>query len=145
MANGSAENDSIENVSINKNDLVIATEKGCTEEELKIGDIIVYKSNKKVKFGEIININDIVGERQYVAKATNNYYPDNEPILVGQIIGKVKVNIPFLGLVLNILQSKVTTLIIIVFLILRYSYNRYIYKVKVDRKRKRMKQESMLK
>lgn len=134
----SMENDSMES-KITKNDLVIANENGATEKELQIGDIIVYSRNSQIKISEIINIKNIDGKIQYITKATNNYNPDNEPVRIGQIIGKVQSNIPFLGLILKILGSRITTGLFIILLIVRFVYNRYTYKMRVNRKKKKMK------
>ncbi len=111
---------------INENDLVIV--KKVDEKELKEGDIIAYKINNKTRINKIIN-----KEKEYTTKSNKNYYPDIEKVTNNQIIGKKVVNIHFLGIVLEILQSKITSVFIFLSLLLKFSYNNYIYKKKKQR------------
>ena len=127
---------------INKNDLVIVKGKNTKEKELKVNDIIIYNRNGKIIISKIFNIKNVDGKSQYITKANNNYYPDNVPVFYEQIIGEVHKSIPFLGLIISILQSKITTLIFIILLILKFLYNTYIYKMKINRKKK--KQQSSI-
>ena len=82
---------------INKNDLVIVKE--VEDKNLQKGDIIAYEVNGKIR------INKIIDEQEgYMTKSNRNYYPDIEKITINQIVGKKIVNIPLLGLVLELLQ-----------------------------------------
>ena len=133
----SMENDSMED-EIRKNALIITSKKDCNEKELKMNDIIVYEMNAKVKTSKIINIQNTDGKKQYITKANNNYYPDNESVVVEQMIGKLELQINSLGTIIKILQSKITTLIIIILLILKFAYNKFTYKTKVRRRKKKI-------
>lgn len=104
---------------INKNSLVIM--KKVDENNLKIGDIIAYQVNAKVRINKIIN-----NDKEYTTKSNLNFYPDIEKIPYNQIIGKKVAIISNCGFFCNILQSKVTTLIILIFLCLKFLYYRYL-------------------
>ncbi len=124
---------------INKNDLVIINRNKLIESELKEKDTIVYERNNQVRITKIHIIKTTNGNTQYITKAINNYYFDNEPVTFEQIMGKVQIVIPSFGLVLKVLQSKIITLISIILLVLKFSYNRYTYKMKLKRRIKKQK------
>lgn len=124
---------------INKNDLVIINRNKLIESELKEKDTIVYERNNQVRITKIHIIKTTNGNIQYITKAINNYYFDNEPVTFEQIMGKVQIVIPSFGLVLKVLQSKIITLISIILLVLKFSYNRYTYKMKLKRRIKKQK------
>ena len=132
------ENDLMED-EISKNALIITNDDELDTNDLEIDDTIVYEKNSKIKIAKIISVQANDGKTQYIVKAIKNYYPDNEPVVIGQIIGKVQLNIPVLGVFIKILQSKITTSIIIILLILKLLYNRYTYKMKIERKKKKIK------
>lgn len=132
------ENDLMED-EISKNALIITNDDELDTNDLEIDDTIVFEKNSKIKIAKIINVQADDGKTQYIVKAIKNYYPDNEPVVIGQIIGKVQLNIPVLGVFIKILQSKITTSIIIILLILKLLYNRYTYKMKIERKKKKIK------
>lgn len=120
---------------INKNDLIIAKE--VEENELKEGDIIVYDFNGQIIVSKVYKIND----GKYMTKLNQGYYLNREEINYSQIIGKVIKCLPFLGIVLAILQKKVMSIIVIVLLILLYNYNNYLSEKKLERYRKKRRIE----
>lgn len=115
---------------INKNDLVIIKE--VKNNQLKEGDIIAYEINNNIRINKITNIKEKI-----TTKFNQNYYYDIEQITSEQIIGKKIINIPFLGILLNILQSQITSFFIFFFLILGVFYNKYIYEKRIQRFRKK--------
>lgn len=121
---------------INKNDLVIV--KKVDEKELQEGDIIAYTVNGKIRINKIIN-----KQKEFTTKSNKNYYPDIEKIASNQIIGKKVANVHFLGFVLEILQSKITSIFVIIFLLLKFSYNNYMYQKKKERAIKKKKLEKI--
>lgn len=123
---------------INKNDLVIVKE--VDNKDLQNGDIIAYEVNGKIRINKIIYYE----QDGYATKSNKNYYPDIEKTTINQIVGKKIVNIPFLGVVLEVLQSKVTSVFTLLFLILSFWYNRYIYIKKKERGRKKKRIEKDL-
>ena len=116
----------------NKNALVIV--KKVNEKDLKEGDIIAYQVHGQTKINKIFNITD----EGYKTKYNQAYYLDIETVNYNQIIGKVIVNIPVIGILLEILQSKVTSIIICIILFMLYNYNNYKADKKIERKRKKL-------
>lgn len=117
---------------INSGDLVIV--KMTKSKDLHEGDIIAYTVNGKTRINKILKIN----KDEYVTKSNKNYNPDIEKITYNEVIGKVVCCISFLGAVIGILQSKITTVCILLFLVLYLLYNKYIYNKKQERNRKKM-------
>lgn len=111
---------------IPKNSLIITKQYNSKEFGEKY-DNIVYIINKKIRVNKIINIQSNDGKITYRTKSNNNYMMDIEEISKSQIIGKVICVIPGLGILLKILQSKITTILIIIILITKYIYNKRAY------------------
>ena len=120
---------------INKNDFIIVKE--VNENELQEGDIIAYQINGKTRINKIFKTQ----QGEYTTKSNKNYYPDIEKISYNQIIGKKVAIMPFLGIVLSILQSKITTAFILIVLILYFLRNKYLYEKRKERARKKKKIE----
>ena len=118
---------------ISKNDLIIIKE--ADSEDLKNNDIIAYDINGKVRINKIVYYE----QNQYTTKSNKNYYPDIETITASQIVGKKIANIPFLGVILELLQSKTVSIFTLVFLIFTFWYNRYMYLRRNERNKKRKK------
>lgn len=115
---------------LNENDLIIT--KKVNEKKLENGDIIAYTVNGQTRINKIINT-----QNGYTTKSNKNYYPDIEKISYNQIIGKVEICIPNLGIIIEILQSKITSIFIFLFFIFGFTYNRYIYIKSKKRARKK--------
>ena len=118
---------------ISKNDLIIIKE--ADSEDLQNNDIIAYDINGKVRINKIVYYE----QNQYTTKSNKNYYPDIETITASQIVGKKIANIPFLGVILELLQSKTVSIFTLVFLIFTFWYNRYMYLRRNERNKKRKK------
>ena len=117
---------------LHKNDFVIVKE--VPNGELQVGDIIAYEVNDQIR------INKIVDEKDgYITKSNKNYYPDIETIAINQIVGKEVVSIPFLGILLYILQSKIFSVFVLLFLIFVFWYNKYTHAKRKERERKKRK------
>ena len=115
---------------INENDLIIVKE--VEDKELQNGDIIAYEVNGKIRINKIID-----DQEGYMTKSNKNYYTDIEKTTINKIVGKKIINIPFIGLVLELLQSKIASVFTLLFLIVIFSYNRYMYTKKKERGRKK--------
>lgn len=124
---------------LNKNDLIIVKDNVRYNENLEVNDNIVYERNSQIKINKITKINQNNGKTEYVTKAIKNYHPESENVTNSQIIGKVIANIAVLGFLLKILQSKVMVFVFLLFLIIRLFYNKYQYKMKIERKKKKLK------
>lgn len=130
----SVKTDLMEN-DLHKNDFVIVKE--VPNGELQVGDIIAYEVNNQVR------INKIVDEKDgYITKSNKNYYPDIETITINQILGKKVVSIPFLGILLYLLQSKIFSVFVLLFLIFVFWYNKYTHTKRKERERKKKKSEN---
>ena len=118
------------------NDLVIV--KQIDEDEIKIGDIIAYNVNDKIRINKVFNsyYDDNIRKVVYITKFNKNLQPNIEKIQINQIIGKKVINIPILGAVIKILQTKFVSIIVFVILCISYSYNKYLYAKKKERSRK---------
>lgn len=127
----SVKTDLMEN-DLHKNDFVIVKE--VPNGELQVRDIIAYEVNN------LVRINKIVDEKDgYITKSNKNYYPDIETITINQVIGKEIVSIPFLGILLDILQSKIFSFFVLLLLIFVFWYNKYTHTKRKERERKKKK------
>ena len=129
----SVKTDLMEN-DLHKNDFVIVKE--VTNSELQVGDIIAYEVNDQIRINKIVDKKD-----GYTTKFNQNYYPDIEKITINEVIGKEIVNIPFLGILLDILQSKVFSVFVLLFLIFVFGYNKYTHTKRKERERKKKKSD----
>lgn len=134
----SNETDAMED-ELHKNDLVIA--KKSKLEDLIVGDIVIWKEKSKIRINKLIDIYNSYedGKKVYVTKYNKNYQPDIEQIDNNKIIGRKIVNIKNMGIVLKILQSKITTIFIFILLCIYFIYNKKIYTRNRERKRKKIK------
>ena len=121
---------------IKPNDLILA--KQCTPEDLNLEDIIIFDENGIIKVQRITKIQGLGEKSNYTTKGDNNYYNNNVIIKYEQIKGKFVKRIPSLGLVIKILESKVTTIFIVIILILLFLFNRDM-KIKSIKRRKNKK------
>ena len=112
---------------IKSGDIVIIKEQKL--KELKEGDIIAYTINGKTRINKIFKKQ----QNEYVTKSNKNYNPDIEKIKNEQIIGKMEKRIPFFGFIIEIMQSKITTAILLIVFATYYIYNRYLQKKKQER------------
>ena len=117
---------------IPKNSLVITRE--YRNNDIDINDNIVYKVNGKIRINKVVSIELTDGKIIYHTKSNNNYNMDKEGISKNEVIGNVINVIPGVGILLKILQSKITTILILFFLVLKYMYNKRVYKNRVRRK-----------
>lgn len=121
---------------IKPNDLILA--KQCTPEDLNLEDIIIFDENGIIKVQRITKIQGLGEKSNYTTKGDNNYYNNNVIIKYEKIKGKFVKRIPSLGLVIKILESKVTTIFIVIILILLFLFNRDM-KMKSIKRRKNKK------
>ncbi len=123
------------NPDMKKNDLLIVVPQSKYNKE----DIIAYTINGKLRVNKVLNTKLENGEVLYKTKSNANINYDLELISKNQIIGKVSKRINGLGIIINILQSKITTIIISIGLIFKILCNKYIYKKSRQRKIKKEK------
>lgn len=117
---------------INENSFVIM--QNVDEKNLKVGDIIAYQVNDKVRINKIVNI-----DKLYTTKSNQNFNPDIEKVTYNQIIGRKVAIISGVGFFCDILQSKVTTFILLMVLCLKFLYYMYLNKQRKVRNMKKNK------
>ena len=115
---------------ISQNDLVIV--KKVKEKKIQEGDIIAYTVNGQTRINKIINT-----KNGYTTKSNKSYYPNIEKISYEDVIGKKIAVISTAGNLLNVMQSKTTSLVLFLFFILSFLYNIYIHNKKIERARKK--------
>ena len=74
----------------------------CEESDIKIGDVVTYRSLEDAYYGilithRVVNIEYQNGEKVYITKGDNNETIDRSPITFNQIQGKVTMRIPKIG------------------------------------------------
>ena len=122
--------------SIKKNTLVILKNTGDNEYFAK-GEIIGYTINDNIRVNRIINIINNNGNIYYITKSDMNFHEDIEPIQRKDVKGRILFEIPGIGFLVKIAESKVTTIFIIIFLIIKFNYNKYVYKRNIVRLKKK--------
>ena len=116
---------------INKGDIIVTTNN--KKEEIKTGDIIIfYQDSNNIIIQRVVKINI----NNYVTKGDNNYYNNIKEIKNKDIKGIVCKVIPYLGFTLDILQSKILTIILFITVILLYRFNK-ITKINSIKRRKK--------
>lgn len=125
-----------------KKDDVIFVQKGFSNEEYKVGNIITYARAD----GEIIThrIEKIVladMRNAYITKGDNNDLEDEEVVKYNMIIGKVVYTAPKLGKLIKLLKNKIFFYFTIIILILILLYDRRVMKRKEKRKEIRERYE----
>lgn len=123
---------------LNTENYNISIIKNVKERELNNEDVIAYEINGKIRINRIINqyINEYNNQKEYITKSDLNYYPDIEPILYKQIIGKEIAKIDYWGFILKICESKIMSVIIMVGI----SYFMIINKYKIIRSKTKEKE-----
>lgn len=80
------------------------------DQELKVGDIVTYRSEDPYFYGimithRIIDIEYANGQRQYITKGDHNATRDRLPVKSNQIYGKVVMMIPKIGYIQTFLAT----------------------------------------
>lgn len=122
-----------------KNDLVIA--KKISLNKVLENDIVIWNVNNNIKINKVIEIynNNENGKKVYVTKFNKNYQPDIELLTEENIIGKKIISFRYIGILLKMLQSKITTIIIFIALCTYFIYNKKIYMRNKKRARKKIR------
>ena len=123
------ENDLMED-DISQNDLVIV--KKVKEKKLQEGDIIAYTVNGQTRINKIINT-----KNGYTTKSNKSYYPNIEKIAYEDVIGEKIANFPKIGMLLEIMQSKIISVVVLIGLIITFLCNKYSYTQKIERLKKK--------
>lgn len=73
------------------------------ENDLKLNDIVTYKSNDKLMTHRIVGVDEM--NRTLITKGDANKYNDDYKVSVSDVLGKVEYSIPFIGYCVMYLQS----------------------------------------
>ena len=119
-------------------------------EDLKVGDIISFRDGNSINTHRIVEIVSDNGKKRFRTKGDNNKNVDKELVTTSKVEGTYQLRIKGFGKIIKILNSKITLVILLTFLILILIYEVRISKRKLARKEKRYeynkkKYENMLK
>ena len=89
-----------------------------SKENLKVGDVISFKTGDYINTHRIVRIEERNGEDVYITKGDNNKLDDRTPVKFQDIEGKYLFRLPRFGKVMKILKSKVTLLVLLIFLVI---------------------------
>ncbi len=118
---------------IQKNSLII----GHKLKNVQQGEIVGYDIDNSIKYHRLTKIEIKDGKTTYITKAEQNYREDLEEKKKEDIKSKIALKIPVIGWLFRLFESKITTIIIIIVLGLRFSYYNYKNKLTKQRKSKR--------
>ena len=117
------------------NDIIFMVD--TSKENLEVGDIISFRTGDYINTHRIVRIEEKNGEEIYITKGDNNSNEDRTPIKFQDIEGKYLFKLPKLGKIAEILKSKVTLIILLIFLVIIAYYEVRISKRKLKRKAER--------
>ena len=103
---------------IKKGDVIII--KKVDEEQLRVNDIITFKTDEEVITHRIVQINDDGMEKTYVTKGDNNNVEDPEVLTYEEIEGKQIIKIPGLGKIIAGLKNGIVIILVILIGLIMY-------------------------
>lgn len=121
---------------LHENDLLIVKNTK-NQDDLKINDIIIYKSGEYFSAHRIQNIRLESAKTFYITRGDSNLYNDIEEKQIEEVKGKLILSIPILGFFINIFESWIVTIVIILFCAFKYLYNKELRKRQNKRKKKK--------
>ena len=128
---------------IKKGDVIII--KKVDEEQLRVNDIITFKTDEEVITHRIVQINDDGMEKTYVTKGDNNNVEDPEVLTYEEIEGKQIIKIPGLGkIIAGIKNGIVIILVILIGLIMYLNRIEMREKSEARREKKRIEDEKFM-
>lgn len=107
------------------------------QNELEVNDIISFQDNGIITTHRIIEIIEENGTIKYKTKGDHNNTEDKEKVAYEKIEGKYQFKINGFGIVLEILQSKLTLVVLIGIIIFNYWYHEKLKKTRNQRSKKR--------
>lgn len=120
---------------INPGDAIFIKE--VPQNELKENDIISFKDGNIINTHRIVRINNDNGKITYTTKGDNNKNEDRIAVSYDKIEGKYEFKLSKVGILIEIIKSKVTLVILLVILMLISYYQVRISKRKLKRKEER--------
>lgn len=113
------------------------------ENEIHVNDIISFHDGEDINTHRIIRISEENGIKYYTTKGDNNKREDKNKVTYKDIEGKYQFKISNFGIVVGILQSKITLFVLIIAVILNIYFNKQLQNKKEERKRKRKEYEKL--
>ena len=128
---------------IKKGDAIII--KKVDEDQLRVNDIITFKTDEEVITHRIVQINDDGMEKTYVTKGDNNNVEDPEVLTYEEIEGKQIIEIPGLGKIIAGLKNGIVIILVVLIGLIMY-LNRIEMKEKSEarREKKRIEDEKFM-
>lgn len=120
-------------------DVIITTK--INEEKLKVGDIVTFKKNGEIVSHRIIKVEDNGEKKEYITKGDNNNIEDSQTIVYQDILGTKVSIVPFLGLAILSLKSKIYIVLLVLLIILIYLHSRNTEKKKIMRRKKKKSED----
>lgn len=111
--------------------------KEVSQNEIKVNDIISFNQGGVITTHRIIDIVEDKGVKIYTTKGDNNNAEDKEKVTYEQIEGKYQFKINGFGKIVEILQSKVTLILLVLIIVINYWYGNKLENRKLERKEKR--------
>ena len=118
---------------IQKNSLLI----GHKLKNVQQGEIVGYDIDNSIKYHRLTKIEIKDGKTTYITKAEQNYREDFEEKKKEDIQSKIVLKIPVIGWLFRLFESRITMIIIVIVLGLRFSYYNYKNELTKQRKSKR--------
>lgn len=115
--------------SLNIGDIVVI--KKCSEQDVKVDDIISFREGQTVITHRVIEINETENGKEYITKGDNNNTKDSIPVKFSNIEGVYIRKLEYVGKIVLFLKNKIVIIsIVLIFYLI------YLYDLKVTEKRK---------
>ena len=108
-----------------------------SKENLEVGDIISFRTGDYINTHRIVRIEERNGEEVYITKGDNNSNEDRTPVKFQDIEGKYLFQLPKIGKITEMLKSRITLVVLLIFLVIIAYYEVRISKRKLKRKEER--------
>ncbi len=115
--------------------------KDVDESEIYINDIISFHDGQDINTHRVIAISEENGIKYYTTKGDNNKREDKNKVTYKDIEGKYEFKISNFGIIVGILQSKITLLILVIIIIVNIYSNKQLQKKREERRKKRKQYE----
>ena len=107
-------------------------------EDVKVGDVIVFKAGKSYVTHRVIRIND---DNTFTTKGDANQTEDLAPVKFENFKGKTAFTIPYLGRLLNLIQNRTAVFILVAAVGINIVYA--IFSEDEEKKKKKSKNENV--
>lgn len=105
--------------------------------EIKVNDIISFKDDEVITTHRVISIVEENGIKKYTTKGDNNNVEDKEKTIYENIEGKYQFRVNRFGTMLQILQNKITLVVLVLIIVLNHWYTSKLNDRRQKRKEKR--------